>query len=191
VSPLTPTGVPPSTPGLSMPFGFDDSTTGQSGRTDTEQPHNPVYATPAGYHAYTVWPLPISLATTLGITCCFLFLWVLRCFTSPRSLRHPMCSGGGDGTLLPPGFPIRISPDRSLVASSPALIAGSHVLLRLLVPRHPPCALNNLTTKMKMLASTVQFSRYGRDRYTLLRRRHRLLAPSSVHGRCDEGEPRA
>ena len=89
---------------------------------------------------------------------CFLFLWVLRCFTSPRSLRHPMCSGDGDDTLLPPGFPIRISPDRSLVASSPALIAGSHVLLRLLVPRHPPCALNNLTTKMKMLASTVQFS---------------------------------
>ena len=45
------------------------------------------------------------------------------------------------------------------------LIAGFYVLLRLLVPRHPPCALNNLATKYKdqMLASTVQFSRYGRD----------------------------
>ena len=30
------------------------------------------------------------------------------------------------------------------------------------MPRHPPCALNNLATKM--LASTVQFSRYGRSR---------------------------
>jgi hypothetical protein len=33
-----------------------------------------------------------------------------------------------------------------LVASSPGLIAGSNVLHRLLMPRHPPCALTNLTT---------------------------------------------
>jgi hypothetical protein len=32
---------------------------------------------------------PLSLATTHGITCCFLFLRVLRCFTSPRSLHTP------------------------------------------------------------------------------------------------------
>src|SRR5260370_6709642 len=44
------------------------------------------------------------------------------------------------------GFPIRKSPDRSLVADSPGLIAGSYVLLRLLVPRHSPCALTNLAT---------------------------------------------
>jgi hypothetical protein len=31
------------------------------------------------------------------------------------------------------------------------------------VPRHPPCALTNLATKYLMLASTVQFSRYGRE----------------------------
>ena len=47
-----------------------------------------------------------------------------------------------------------------MVGSSPRLIAAPYVLLRLLVPRHPPCALINLATKM--LASTVQFSRYGR-----------------------------
>src|SRR5258707_13803376 len=57
-----------------------------------------------------------------------------------------MCSGRGDGPLRPPGFPIRKSPDRSLVADSPGLIAGSYVLLRLLVPRHPPCTLFNLST---------------------------------------------
>ena len=56
------------------------------------------------------------------------------------------------------GFPIRKSSDLSSVYSSPRLIAASYVLHRLLVPRHPPCALINLTTKM--LASTVQFSRY-------------------------------
>ena len=31
-----------------------------------------------------VWAVPRSLATTGGITCCFLFLRVLRCFSSPR-----------------------------------------------------------------------------------------------------------
>ena len=55
-----------------------------------------------------------------------------------------------------PGFPIRTPWDHSLVDSSPRPIAASHVLHRLLVPRHPPFALDNLTTKM--LASTVQFS---------------------------------
>jgi hypothetical protein len=70
---------------------------------------------------------------------------------------------GAMGHYAPSGFPIRKSPDRSLVADSPGLIAGSYVLHRLLVPRHPPCALTNLANTM-MLASTVQFSRYGRSR---------------------------
>src|SRR5690349_7526875 len=43
------------------------------------------------------------------------------------------------------GFPIRTPWDHSLVDSSPRPIAASHVLHRLLVPRHPPFALNNLT----------------------------------------------
>ena len=33
--------------------------------------HNPVHATPAGYHTHTVWPHPLSLATTHGITFVF------------------------------------------------------------------------------------------------------------------------
>ncbi|GBL31413.1 hypothetical protein EMGBS11_03980 [Actinomycetota bacterium] len=49
--------------------------------------------------------------------------------------------------------PIRKSSDQSSFDSSPRLIAAYYVLHRLLMPRHPPCALNNLTTKM--LASTV------------------------------------
>ena len=54
------------------------------------------------------------------------------------------------------GFPIRTSPDQSQVGDSPGLNAASHVLHRLLMPRHPPCALKNLATKM--LASTMQIS---------------------------------
>src|SRR6266576_3843670 len=57
-----------------------------------------------------------------------------------------------------PGYPIRTPWDHSSVDSSPRPIAASHVLHRLLVPRHPPFALDNLTTENKMLASTVQFS---------------------------------
>ena len=35
----------------------------------------------------TVWAIPRSLATTQGITICFLFLPLLRCFSSRRSPR--------------------------------------------------------------------------------------------------------
>ena len=58
-----------------------------------------------------------------------------------------MNSGAGDTTQLVPGFPIRTPWDHSPVIDSPRLIADSYVLLRLLMPRHPPCALKNLTTK--------------------------------------------
>src|SRR5271167_4934903 len=64
-----------------------------------------------------------------------------------------MRSGGSDGHLRPPGFPIRKSSDHSLVADSPRLIAGSNVLHRLLVPRHPPCALSNLANTTNTDAS--------------------------------------
>ena len=37
-----------------------------------------------------VWPLSISLAATHRITCCFLFLRLLRCFSSPGSLPYVM-----------------------------------------------------------------------------------------------------
>ena len=60
------------------------------------------------------------------------------------------------------GLPIRTSTDQSSFTNSPWLIAGYDVLLRLLVPRHPPIALSSLLITTKMLASTVKFSTYGR-----------------------------
>jgi hypothetical protein len=42
------------------------------------------------------------------------------------------------------GFPIRRPSDHSSFISSPRLIADYRVLHRLLMPRHPPCALKNL-----------------------------------------------
>ena len=66
-----------------------------------------------------------------------------------------------------------------MVDSSPRPIAASHVLHRLLVPRHPPFALGNLTTKM--LASTVQFSNNGQPHTH--HRRHTAKPRQSRHKR--------
>ena len=69
--------------------------------------------------------------------CCFLFLWVLRWFTSPGLLRTPMYSAHDDRCSHRPGFPIRTSPDHSLPAAPRSISSLSHVLHRLLAPRHP------------------------------------------------------
>ena len=86
----------------------------------------------------SVWALPRSLATTGGITFCFLFLEVLRCFSS---LRSPHYNCVMMTVLQTDGLShseIRGSKD---ICSYPRLIAAYHVLHRLHEPRHPPCAL--------------------------------------------------
>jgi hypothetical protein len=45
------------------------------------------------------------------------------------------------------GFPHSEIPGSKPACGSPRLIAACHVLHRLLLPRHPPCALSNLTIK--------------------------------------------
>ena len=61
-------------------------------------------------HARTpVWPLSISLAATLEITCCFLFLRLLRCFSSPGSLCMTMYSSCSDWS-----YSRQVSPFRHL-----------------------------------------------------------------------------
>jgi hypothetical protein len=78
---------------------------------------------------------------------CFLFLRVLRCFSSPRLPHQPIYSADDVATLPATGFPIQKSSDQSLFSSSPRLIAACHVFHRHLVPRHPPSALISLATK--------------------------------------------
>ena len=66
---ISSTGVTPSVPGLSMPFDYDATFLLPVGSADpTERSHNPVHATPAGLNTYTVWPDPLSIATTHGIS---------------------------------------------------------------------------------------------------------------------------
>jgi hypothetical protein len=72
--------------------------------------------------------------------------------------------------MTPAGFPHSDIPGSKLVCSSPRLIAAYRVLHRLLVPRHPPCALSSLTGFLpKVLpfvaypASHIRLSKIGRD----------------------------
>lgn len=61
------------------------------------------------------------------------------------------------------GSPIRKSSDQRSVDSSPRLIAASYVLHRLLVPRHPPCALKNLTNTQRTHTRPTRPRRTGQD----------------------------
>ncbi len=63
----------------------------------------------------TVWAGPRSIASTKGITFCFLFLRLLRCFSSPGSPRIAV--------LWSPivGCPIQRSPDQSVFATPRSL----------------------------------------------------------------------
>ena len=56
--------------------------------------------------------------------------------------------------VFPAGFPHSEIGGSMDICSSPPLIAAYHVFLRLLVPRHPPCALLRLTFCSSVLAYT-------------------------------------
>ena len=116
---ISDTGLSPTMAGLSRPFSYDVS-------------------------RYKCWAVPRSLAATRGISVDFFSCGYLDVSVPRVRLPGPMYSVQ-EYWLMPVGFPIRISPDQSLVADSPKLFAGSNVLHRLQLPRHPPCALIRLT----------------------------------------------
>ena len=92
-----------------------------------------------------VWPLSISLAATLEIDFSFsssgyLDVSVHRVPSIWLCIHHTV-------TGVPPaGFPHSEIAGSMDICSLPSLIAAYHVFLRLLVPRHPPCALSCLTS---------------------------------------------
>ena len=106
-----------------------------------------------------VWAVPVSLAATQGIArtfflpvmavattrlsrqkessvYCFLFLLVLRCFTSQRSPLHTQVTSGTSG--VSPFGHIRV---KGYLAPYRILSQPYHVLHRSLKPRHPPYTL--------------------------------------------------
>ncbi len=94
--------------------------------------------------AYGHWAFPRSLATTNRISVDFFSSGYLD-VSVPRVRSTRLCIQRAVTHLRETGFPIRILPGHSLFANSPTLFAGYHVLLRLLLPRHPPYALFFLT----------------------------------------------
>ena len=81
----------------------------------------------------------------LGNRFFFLFLRVLRCFSSPGMPFSSYVFTTKYLSIISSRFPHSDIPGSMLACSFPRLFAAYHVLLRLLVPRHPPFALNNLT----------------------------------------------
>ena len=85
-----------------------------------------------------VWALPRSLATTGGIIVYFLFLEVLRCFSSLGSPHDAVMMSA----LQADGLSHSEILGSMVICTYPRLIAAYHVLHRLREPRHPPYALS-------------------------------------------------
>ena len=87
-----------------------------------------------------VWPLPLSLATTRGISVDFSSSRYLDVSVPGVPLIHLciQCMIHGSSPCV---FPHSEICGSKLICSSPQLIAACHVLHRLLMPRHSPYAL--------------------------------------------------
>src|SRR5215469_12808911 len=95
---------------------------------------------------------------------CFLFLGVLRWFTSPGLLHYPMDSDNGTACSHAVGFPIRKSPDHSLLAATRSLsqlVTSFIACLRQGIHTH---ALSSLT--IKSTSHPGQRPNFGRRQVT-------------------------
>ena len=91
-----------------------------------------------------VWPLSISLAATLKIDFSFSSSGYLD-VSVHRVPFHTLWIGVWIHEVFSCGFPHSDICGSMDICSSPQLFAAYHVFHRLLVPRHPPCALSCLT----------------------------------------------
>ena len=99
-------------------------------------------------HARTlVWALPLSLAATHGIDVSFSSSGYLD-VSVHRVPLHRLCVHLWILEGSSSGFPHSDISGSMDICSSPKLFAAYHVFHRLLVPRHPPCALLSLTSRI-------------------------------------------
>ena len=92
----------------------------------------------------TVCPLSFSLAATLEIDFSFSSSWYLD-VSVPRVPDVWLWIHHTTTEVCSARFPHSEICGSMCICHSPQLIAACHVFLRLLVPRHPPCALYSLT----------------------------------------------
>ena len=106
-----------------------------------------------------VWALPRSLAATYGIDVSFSSSGYLD-VSVHRVPLHTLWIGVWIHEVFSCGFPHSEICGSMDICSLPQLIAAYHVFHRLLVPRHPPCALLRLTSSAKIRFSRVDNSLY-------------------------------
>ena len=99
-----------------------------------------------------VWPLSLSLAATNKIDVSFSSSGYLD-VSVHRVPLHTLWIGVWMIRVLRTGFPHSDICGSRIICISPQLFAAYHVFLRLLVPRHPPCALLCLISSMHSVAS--------------------------------------
>ena len=92
----------------------------------------------------SVWALPVPLAATPGIDVSFSSSGYLD-VSVHRVPLHALCIRAWIHEVCSCGFPHSDISGSLDICSSPKLFAAYHVFHRLLVPRHPPCALLCLT----------------------------------------------
>ena len=91
-----------------------------------------------------VWALPVSLAATSGIDVSFSSSGYLD-VSVHRVPFHTLWIGVWIHEVCSCGFPHSDICGSMDICSFPQLFAAYHVFHRLLVPRHPPCALFSIT----------------------------------------------
>ena len=100
-----------------------------------------------------VWALPISLATTFGITVVFSSSAYLD-VSVQRVPSVQLCIGCTVPEVYSGGFPHSDICGSTRICQSPQLFAAYHVLLRLQEPRHPPSALSTFRLEMYIVPLT-------------------------------------
>ena len=94
----------------------------------------------------SVWPLSVSLAATPEIDVSFSSSGYLD-VSVPRVPFLTLWIGVRITGVFPVRFPHSDIHGSQVICTSPWLFAAYHVFRRLLVPRHPPCALLCLTSR--------------------------------------------
>ncbi len=84
--------------------------------------------------------------------------------------------------MTPAGFPHSDIPGSTCICHFPGLIAAYHVLHRLLVPRHPPCALSSLTGHPSVLAFSLPVLTYSIVKDQARSRDREILAAHAQRG---------
>ena len=103
--------------------------------------HYPVNATVAALHINGLGWFPFARRYS-GSRGFFLFLGLLRCFSSPRSPSHPIYSGTSPRSPTVGVSPFRYPRIKACLSAPRGLSQTSHVFRRFLAPEHPPCTLS-------------------------------------------------